>query len=124
MEKTVQNTFLETEKTGKLMRKFAFPCIVSLLVGALYNIVDQIFIANADYLGSFGNAANSVVFPMTVIALAIATMIGDGCCAFTSINLGAKRPEKAEKASETPYFCLFRRGLYLRRYTLFSRIRY
>ena len=94
MENSVQNTFLETEKTGKLMRKFALPCIVSLLVGALYNIVDQIFIANADYLGSFGNAANSVVFPMTVIALAIATMIGDGCCAFTSINLGGKRRRK------------------------------
>ena len=97
MEKTVQNTFLETEKTGKLMRKFALPCIVSLLVGALYNIVDQIFIANADYLGSFGNAANSVVFPMTVIALAIATMMGDGCCAFTSINLGAKKNRESGK---------------------------
>ena len=56
------------------------------LVAALYNIVDQIFIANADYLGSFGNAANTVVFPLTVIALAIATMIGDGCCAFVSIS--------------------------------------
>lgn len=113
MEKTVQNTFLETEKTGKLMRKFALPCIVSLLVGALYNIVDQIFIANADYLGSFGNAANSVVFPMTVIALAIATMIGDGCCAFTSINLGAKRPEKAEKGVGNAIFLLVSSGIVL-----------
>ena len=52
------NTFLETEKIGKLMRKYAIPCIISLLVAALYNIVDQIFIANADYLGSYGNAAN------------------------------------------------------------------
>ena len=105
--------FLETEKTGKLMRKFALPCIVSLLVGALYNIVDQIFIANADYLGSFGNAANSVVFPMTVIALAIATMIGDGCCAFTSINLGAKRPEKAEKGVGNAIFLLVSSGIVL-----------
>ena len=53
------------------MRKYAIPCVISLLVGALYNIVDQIFIANADYLGSYGNAANTVVFPLTVIALAI-----------------------------------------------------
>ena len=113
MEKTVQNTFLETEKTGKLMRKFALPCIVSLLVGALYNIVDQIFIANANYLGSFGNAANSVVFPTTVIALAIATMIGDGCCAFTSINLGAKRPEKAEKGVGNAIFLLVSSGIVL-----------
>ena len=55
------NSFLETEKIGVLMRKYAIPCIISLLVAALYNIVDQIFIANADYLGSYGNAANTVV---------------------------------------------------------------
>ena len=98
MEKTKVNSFLETERIGRLMRKFSLPCIISLLVGALYNIVDQIFIANADYLGSFGNAANSVVFPLTVIALAIATMIGDGCGAFVSIRLGAKDFQKAHKS--------------------------
>ena len=54
----------------------AIPCVISLLVGALYNIVDQIFIANTSYLGSYGNAANTVVFPLTVVALAIAVMIG------------------------------------------------
>lgn len=70
------------------MRKYAIPCIISLLVAALYNIVDQIFIANASYLGSYGNAANTVVFPLTVVALAIAVMIGDGCCAFVSLCLG------------------------------------
>ena len=75
------NSFLETESIGRLMRKYSIPCIISLLVAALYNIVDQIFIANASYLGSYGNAANTVVFPLTVIALAIAVMIGDGCCA-------------------------------------------
>ena len=80
------------------MRKYAVPCIISLLVGALYNIVDQIFIANADYLGSYGNAANTVVFPMTVVALAIAVMIGDGCCAFVSISLGANNKESAHKS--------------------------
>ena len=69
------NQFLGTERIGKLMQKYAIPCIISLLVGALYNIVDQIFIANASYLGSYGNAANTVVFPLTVVALAIAVMI-------------------------------------------------
>ena len=59
--------YLATKKIGVLMRKYSLPCIISLLVGALYNIVDQIFIANADYLGSYGNAANTVVFPLTVI---------------------------------------------------------
>lgn len=91
------NTFLETQPIGTLMRKYAVPCIISLLVAALYNIVDQIFIANANYLGSYGNAANTVVFPLTVAALAIAVMIGDGCCAFVSINLGGNRKEDAHK---------------------------
>ena len=84
------NQFLGEEPIGKLMQKYAIPCIISLLVDALYIIVDQIFIANASYLGSYGNAANTVVFPLTVIALAIAVMIGDGCCAFVSLNLGRK----------------------------------
>ncbi len=92
------NQYLGTEPVGRLMRQYAVPCIISLLVGALYNIVDQIFIANASYLGSYGNAANTVVFPLTVVALAIAVMIGDGCCAFVSISLG-KGTEKSAKKS-------------------------
>lgn len=98
MNATEANTFLKTEKIGKLMRKYAVPCVISLLVAALYNIVDQIFIANASYLGSYGNAANTVVFPLTVVALAIAVMIGDGCCAFVSVSLGAKETEKAHRS--------------------------
>lgn len=92
------NSFLETERTGVLMRRYAVPCVISLLVAALYNIVDQIFIANADYLGSYGNAANTVVYPLTVVALAFAVMIGDGCCAFVSISLGAKNASDAHKS--------------------------
>ena len=93
-----ENRYLGEEPVGSLMRKYAIPCIISLLVGALYNIVDQIFIANASYLGSYGNAANTVVFPLTVIALAIAVMIGDGCCAFVSLSLGKKESDKAKKS--------------------------
>ena len=89
------NQFLGTRRIGTLMRQYALPCIISLLVGALYNIVDQIFIANASYLGSYGNAANTVVFPLTVVALAIAVMIGDGCCAFVSISLGQQQTQAA-----------------------------
>ncbi len=91
------NSFLITESTGKLMRKYSIPCIISLLVAALYNIVDQIFIANATYLGSYGNAANTVVFPLTIVALALAVMIGDGACAFVSICLGGNRKEEANR---------------------------
>ena len=92
------NNNLATEKIGKLMGKYAVPCVISLVVAALYNIVDQIFIANADYLGSYGNAANTVVFPLTVVALAIAVMIGDGCCAFVSISLGKKQTDTARQS--------------------------
>ena len=92
------NQFLGTERIGKLMGQYAVPCIISLLVGALYNIVDQIFIANASYLGSYGNAANTVVFPLTVVALAIAVMVGDGCCAFVSMALGRNEREKAKRS--------------------------
>lgn len=90
---------LSREKPDRLMLKYAVPCVISLLVGALYNIVDQIFIANASYLGSYGNAANTVVFPLTVIALGIAVMIGDGCCAFVSISLGKKQAGDASRSA-------------------------
>lgn len=98
MSEVRSNAFLIQEKPGKLMRRYAVPCIISLLVAALYNIVDQIFIANAPYLGSAGNAANTVVFPLTVVALAIAVMIGDGACAFVSISLGANHRDNAHKS--------------------------
>ena len=93
-----KNEYLVKEPVGRLMRKYAVPCIISLLVAALYNIVDQIFIANASDLGSYGNAANTVVFPLTVVALAIAVMIGDGCCAFVSLCLGKKEPQEATRS--------------------------
>lgn len=92
------NSFLTKEPVPRLMGKYAVPCIISLLVGALYNIVDQIFIANAAYLGSYGNAANTVVFPLTVIALALAVMVGDGCCAFMSLSLGKSSPKDAGRS--------------------------
>ena len=92
-----KNVHLGEAPIGKLMKGYAIPCIISLLVGALYNIVDQIFIANASYLGSYGNAANTVVFPLTVVALAIAVMVGDGCCAFVSMALGQEEPAQAKR---------------------------
>ncbi len=101
------NDFLEKQSVGALMRRYAVPCVISLLVAALYNIVDQLFIANASYLGSYGNAANTVVFPMTVVALAVAVMIGDGCCAFVSIALGADRKEDTRRSiGSTVLLCI------------------
>ena len=114
-------SFLSSEKVGRLMAKYSVPCIISLLVGALYNIVDQIFIANASYLGSFGNAANTVVFPLTVIALGVAVMIGDGCCAFVSISLGENRQKEATKSVGNSLFLCVLTGLLLTAvYLIFS----
>lgn len=92
---------LESEPVARLMRQYSIPCIISLLVAALYNIVDQFFIANASYLGSAGNAANTVVFPLTVVALALAVLVGDGCCAYVSICLGAHDGERAHRSVGT-----------------------
>lgn len=89
---------LETKHLGKLMAKYCVPCIIALLVATLYNIVDQLFIANAPYLGSYGTAACSVIFPLTVVALGVAMLVGDGCCALVSNCLGAKDSEKASRA--------------------------
>ena len=115
---TKNNVFLMEEPVSRLMGKYAVPCIISLLVGALYNIVDQIFIANASYLGSYGNAANTVVFPLTVIALAVAVMVGDGCCAFVSLSMGKGRPQDAGRSMGnsillTVIFSLMLCGVYL-----------
>ena len=116
------NRFLETESVTKLMRKYAVPCIISLLVAALYNIVDQIFIANASYLGSCGNAANTVVFPLTVVALAIAVLIGDGCCASVSLFLGSGRKEDAGKSvGSAVSFCVICGIALTTVYLIFSR---
>ena len=108
-----ENRYLGENPVGSLMRKYAITCIISLLVGALYNIVDQIFIANATYLGSYGNAANTVVFPLTVIALAIAVMIGDGCCAYVSLSLGKKEIGNAKKSVGNSVILMIVSGLTL-----------
>ena len=115
------NQFLGTERIGRLMRRYAIPCIISLLVGALYNIVDQIFIANAPELGSYGNAANTVVFPLTVVTLAIAVLIGDGCCAFVSIALGKDAYDDAHKAvGNAIILCLISSLILTALYLIFS----
>ena len=120
MEET-NSSYLAEQNVGKLMAKYAIPCTLSLLVGALYNIVDQIFIANASYLGSFGNAANTVVFPLTAIALGIAVMIGDGCCAFVSLSLGRKNPRDAAKSmGNSILLCLLISILLTAAYLIFS----
>lgn len=90
-----EENILGKEKIGKLIRKFSIPCIISLLVNSLYNIVDQIFIGWG--VGYLGNGATNVVFPLTMICLAFALMFGDGASAYLSLKLGEKKKEEAAK---------------------------
>ena len=85
------------EKITKLIKKFAIPCVISMIVAALYNIVDQIFIGWSD-AGAFGNAATNIVYPFTVVALAFALLFGDGAAALFNLSLGAKNKEKSDKS--------------------------
>lgn len=93
MEK--EENILGTEKIGKLIRKFSIPCIISLLVNSLYNIVDQIFIGWG--VGYLGNGATNVVFPLVIIGLSFSLMFGDGASAYLSLKLGEKKKEEAAK---------------------------
>ncbi len=92
--------FLGTEKITKLMVKFSVPCVLSLLVSALYNVVDQIFVGNSE-LSTLGNAATGVVFPIFIIAKAFAWCCGDGCAAYLNICQGKKDTQNVHKAIET-----------------------
>lgn len=96
-----ENTdFLGTEKIPKLMAKFCIPCILSLLVSALYNIVDQIFVGNSE-LSTLGNAATGVVFPIFIIAQGFAWYFGDGCAAYINIHQGKGDTEKNHRCVGT-----------------------
>lgn len=98
MEQT--NNYLGEEKIYKLLFKFSLPCIVSLLISALYNIVDQIFVGNSE-LGFLGNAATGVVFPILMIAMAFSWCIGDGTAAYLSLCQGRKDTKSAHQCVGT-----------------------
>lgn len=85
--------FLGKEKISKLMLKFCIPCVLSLLISALYNIVDQIFIGNSE-LSTLGNAATGVVFPIFIIAQGVAWYFGDGSAAYINIHQGKGDTDK------------------------------
>ena len=90
MENTVKNENpMGYEPIGKLLRKFAIPSIIAMLVNSIYNIVDQIFIGQG--VGYLGNAATTVALPISNITLAVAMLIGVGGNAFAAIKLGEKK---------------------------------
>lgn len=88
---------LATEPVGRLIAKYAVPCIISLVVNGLYNIVDQVFIGNG--VGYLGNSATNVVFPLTVLCVALGVLFGDGAATYLSLKLGANRPGDAKRAT-------------------------
>ena len=112
MEETEKYEFLGTEKISKLMLKFSIPCILSLLVSALYNIVDQIFVGNSE-LSTLGNAATGVVFPIFIIAQAFAWCIGDGCAAYLNICQGRQDTGNSHKAVGTGIIATLISSLFL-----------
>lgn len=97
MQNLEQENYLGQEKISKLLLKFSIPCILSLLVSSIYNIVDQIFIGNSE-LGYLGNAATGIVFPIIIVSHAIAWCFGDGNAAYLSICQGRKDTESAHRS--------------------------
>lgn len=94
-ENLKQKSPLETEPIGKLLRGYSIPTALTLMVNYLYNIVDQIFVGQG--VGISGMAATNVAFPLTIVAIAIALMIGDGCAANMSLCLGRKEQDEADR---------------------------
>lgn len=100
MDNVQSSDFLGKEKISKLMVKFCIPCVLSLLVAALYNIVDQIFVGNSE-LSTLGNAATGVVFPIFIIAQGFAWYFGDGSAAYINIHQGKGDTGKIHKCVGT-----------------------
>jgi len=98
MEKTLESpNILGTEKIGRLLVKYAVPGIAALVINALYNIVDQIFIGRG--VGYLGNGATNVIFPLTTFAIAFALLIGDGAASYMSLMLGRNEQTKAARGA-------------------------
>lgn len=91
-----KSNYLGTEKVGKLLRQFAIPCICSLIISCLYNIVDQIFVGNG--VGYLGNAATGVIFPITVVGWGLSLFFGDGAAAALSVSLGRGKTENLHRS--------------------------
>lgn len=100
-----QNNYLGTEKVGVLLKKFAIPCIFSLIISCLYNIVDQIFVGNG--VGYLGNAATGVIFPITVIGWGVSLFFGDGAAADLSVSFGKNETQDIHSSVGNSILCSF-----------------
>ena len=109
MERKTMDNPMGYEPVGKLLKKFAVPSVIAMLVNSIYNIVDQIFIGQG--LGYLGNAATTVALPITTIALAVAMLIGAGGNAFAAIKLGEQKKDVAERTLGTVFFTMIIIGI-------------
>lgn len=103
------NQYLGTERVGKLLGRFAIPCIFSLIISCLYNIVDQIFVGNG--IGYLGNAATGVIFPITVVGWGMSLFFGDGAAAHLSVALGRNETESIHRGVGNAALCSFFSGV-------------
>ena len=110
MNEVKQNP-LGTEKISTLLRQFAIPSVIAMLVSALYNMVDQFFIGNS--IGMLGNAATNVAFPLTTVSTALALLCGIGGAANFNISMGRKEPEKARRYMGAAFTMLLTLGIVL-----------
>ena len=106
-----ENKYLGEEKIIKLLLKFSIPCVMGLLISALYNIVDQFFIGRS--VGELGNAATNITFPLTTSCIAIALLLGIGASAAFNLTLGKGDKEKALNYIGNSAVLLFISGLIL-----------
>lgn len=102
---------LGEEKIGRLLVRFAVPSVISMLVSALYNIVDQIFIGNG--IGINGNAATNVAFPLSTLCTSLALLFGIGGAANFNLCMGAGEHKKAGKYVGNAIFLLLSSGVLL-----------
>ena len=96
---------LEKDNINKLLITFAIPCVISMLINSIYNIVDQIFIGKG--VGTLGNAATNVIFPLIIIFNAITSLIGNGTAAYLSLKLGEKKYDEAKKSLGSSIIFIF-----------------
>ena len=109
MERKTMDNPMGYEPVGKLLKKFAVPSVIAMLVNSIYNIIDQIFIGQG--VGYLGNAATTVALPITTIALAVAMLIGAGGNAFAAIKLGEQKKDVAERTLGTVFFTMIIIGI-------------
>ncbi len=90
---TTTSNPLGTEQIGPLLRKFAIPSIIAMLVGSLYNMVDQLFIGN--FVGALGNGATNIQFPLSILNVSIALLCGIGAASTFNLSMGRGETKKA-----------------------------